>query len=93
MQYENPNLLTNTNLKRILLNSTSPLYQELRNPNGSGDCLVQPQIILDTNLECSGLECDLDNLRLVMVLENTTYYEYLRPACGTLCYYFIIGSS
>ena len=93
MQYENPNFRTNTNLKRILLNLTSPLYQKLCNPNGSGDCQVQPQIVLDTNLECSGLECDLDNLRIVMVLENTTYYEYLRPACGTLFYYFINESS
>jgi len=68
-------------LTRLLLNTTSALYKDLCNANGSG-CIFQPQVHINSNLECDQNECNLDSVRIVQVQENPPiFYEYLKPAC------------
>lgn len=60
--------------------ANSQLYDVLCNANGSGNCVFRPNIVLDTNLDCLGSECEVDNVNLVIV-EDDIKYEYVRPAC------------
>eukprot|EP00586_Coscinodiscus_wailesii_P017163 CAMPEP_0172518280 /NCGR_PEP_ID=MMETSP1066-20121228/290722_1 /TAXON_ID=671091 /ORGANISM="Coscinodiscus wailesii, Strain CCMP2513" /LENGTH=2420 /DNA_ID=CAMNT_0013300633 /DNA_START=56 /DNA_END=7314 /DNA_ORIENTATION=- len=49
---------------------------------------LKPEVTLDSNIACTGTECDLDNLRLVQIQQNPPiYYEYIRPECVELSFY------
>lgn len=43
-------------------------------------------VTLDANLECKGLECSADTVRVVQVGEGI-FYEYVRPPCVEQAFY------
>jgi len=54
----------------------------------AGNCNFQPEITLTSNLNCVGVECNVDEMRLVRVQSNPpVFYEYLRPACVEMAFY------
>jgi hypothetical protein len=61
----------------------------LCNPISSeSGCNFQSVVVLEENLQCTGQECNLDNLRAFKVQQDPpVYYEYLRPACVELSFY------
>ncbi len=89
MQYEYPQH-NYTNVDRFRLDANSMLYQKLCNADDSGgDCNYRPLIILDENLDCYNKECDVDNLSVIVVEDNThgdVKYEYVRPTCVELAF-------
>ena len=47
------------------------LYQRLCQPDESGDCTFPSEIVLDVNVECSGLECTIEDVQQVRVATET----------------------
>ena len=79
MQYDPPSW-KNMDRKYFELENVSGLFRYLCNSNDiSGTCDFRPEIHLTENLSCIGLECKVENVRLVKVQD--VYYEYVRPAC------------
>jgi len=65
---------------------SSDLYEALCNKNAAGECQFDKvSVTLPDNLRCSGIECDVDTLRVVQVGEM--YFEYVRPPCVQLSFY------
>jgi len=77
------------NLVRLALDPSSNLYGALcDSATPGGECRFKAVVTLDENLQCQGVECDLDNIRTVRVSENPAiYYEYIRPACVEMSFY------
>lgn len=68
------------NVVRTKLDSEkSLLYGKLCNSQ-NGKCQYAPKVVLDTNLNCVGIECEIQAPRLVEV-EPGVYYEYVRVPC------------
>ena len=45
-------------------------------------CSFPGVIVLDSNIQCTGIECDVVDTRLhVVEVKNDVYYEYVRPSC------------
>jgi hypothetical protein len=76
-------------LLRMTLDPNSQLRNILCNPGTPGsECNFQPVVVLQENLQCTGQECILDNLRAFKVQQDPpVYYEYVRPACVELSFY------
>lgn len=55
-----------------LHNATSQLYDMLCAADESAECQYPAVVVLDSNLDCDGIECELDTLRTVEV--NGIYY-------------------
>mmetsp|Transcript_1494 Transcript_1494/g.3131 ORF Transcript_1494/g.3131 Transcript_1494/m.3131 type:complete len:244 (-) Transcript_1494:3603-4334(-) len=67
--------------------STSELYEVLCNSNIDPGCNFRPVIILEKNLKCHGIECSLDNARVIKVQKDPpVHYEYVRPGKLMRCY-------
>jgi hypothetical protein len=69
---------------RLQLGSDSSLYSVLCAASGPNEpCTFPGKVVLNENLECDGVECNVDTLRTVRVqsLPDPIYYEYIRPAC------------
>lgn len=74
-------------IKGFQLSANSNLFSTLCN-GSTNNCNYSPEIILDTNLDCVGEECDVDEMRIVQVQSNPpVYYEYIRPKCVELAFY------
>ncbi len=71
---------------RAVLNETSALRALLRNENQAGNCNFRNIVTLQTNLDCSGIECDVDTVRVVEV-EPNLFYEFVHPPCVTFPFY------
>jgi hypothetical protein len=77
----------------ILNSSTSALYHRLCHAGdmsahvGSG-CDFTNDVLLDANLPCDSLECDVETAVVVELLdgERTVYFEFLHPACTVLTF-------
>ena len=68
-------------VKILSLSTSSGLYSKLCN-GSPGSCNFQTVVTIDTNLGCVGIECSVDDLRLVQVQSNPPInYEYVRPPC------------
>ena len=65
---------------RLELNSTSQLYEKLYNA-GAYHVYVE----LDTDLDCLGVECNLDTIRVVKV--GSYFYEYVQQPCVQHAFY------
>ncbi|VEU38256.1 unnamed protein product [Pseudo-nitzschia multistriata] len=66
--------------KRISLDFTSsPLALALCNGNGI-DCNPQSQVILKSDIRCTGIECEIHQPRTIEVAKNL-WFEYVRPPC------------
>ena len=80
--------------KRLVLDSSSPLYGVLCAPTESSVCSFPGKVVLEEDLVCSGTECDgveysVDIIRTVRVVSspNPIYYEYVRPPCVDFAFY------
>jgi hypothetical protein len=80
---------SDTDILRLTLNSTSQLVNVLCNASTpGGECNFRSVVVLEKNLNCTGVECNLDNLRAFRVQQSPpVYYEYVRPACVELSFY------
>ena len=80
--------------------SASALYHQLCHPDanpsakgtgtgsGGSDCIFKSEVVLDTNLACDGLECDVETVVVVELRDGlrTVYFEFVHPACTTLTF-------
>jgi len=62
-----------------ILDDSSILRQRLCR-SWNGECTYPGIVQINWDIECTGIECNLDNIKVVEVEENV-YYEYIRPAC------------
>jgi len=69
------------NVTRMVLDpASSSLYQKLCQPNQMAECDFGAIVYLPSNLECDGMECLVDTVRVVQVTD-TIFYEYVRSPC------------
>jgi hypothetical protein len=78
-------------IKRVdLVAGQSALYAALCNasPSAPTVCRYQSQVVLDTNLDCHGAECEVDTVRVV-ALSGTgkVFFEYIQPPCVQLPFF------
>lgn len=71
---------------RTVLSSTSPLYQNLCNSDGS-QCNYHMLVELTEDLDCDGDECEVDTLSLIEIESNPPlYYEFMPFPCVELAF-------
>ncbi len=73
-------------IQRVVLDLSSPLRDELCNPNDSNECQFLNTVVLSDSKECTGIECEVDTLRVVQVANNM-FYEYVREPCVNNVFY------
>uniref|UniRef100_A0A7S2HM24 DUF1501 domain-containing protein n=1 Tax=Helicotheca tamesis TaxID=374047 RepID=A0A7S2HM24_9STRA len=78
------NFETDNSVVTLNLDAESPLRELLCNGTPSS-CKYANSITLETNLECVGVECNVDTIRVVEVEGH--YYEYIRPPCVEQAFY------
>ncbi len=71
---------------KLHLDETSPLRSLLCNENNVGQCDYRIHVTLQTNFDCTGIECDVDTVRVVEV-EPGIFYEFVPPPCVTFSFY------
>ena len=80
-----PESWTNSTVtKRFALDKSSSLYQALCKLSG-GACSYPAKVVLQSNIACMGIECEIDEPRIVEV--NGMYYEYARLPCVEQAFY------
>ena len=77
---------TQDSIIRAVLNETSSLRGLLCNADFSGNCSYQNTVTLKENVECAGIECQVDTVRVVQVADNA-FYEFIHPPCVNLAFY------
>jgi len=91
-----PNQRTNeqtTEYKRLVLETTSPLFQALCAPvSVGGACTFPSEVSLPSDLACHGRECFLDKEALyVKMVDSTTneytFYLFVQPLCVRMAFY------
>lgn len=66
---------------KVSTSSGSELAAKLCNdPTSSGTCNFQPMVVLDVDLGCSGIECGIDDPRVIEI-DDGVFFEYVRPPC------------
>ncbi len=75
-----PSQYATASSEKFVLNTSSPLYQLLRN---SGQ--YQLTVELQDDLVCDGIECDVDTVRMVKV--DDVYYEFKERPCVQMSFY------
>jgi hypothetical protein len=73
---------------RVSLDSASPLAVKIcnkSNPNNA-PCIYSVKVVLDEDLACGGVECNLNDVRTIE-LEPGIWYEYVRPPCVHRAFY------
>lgn len=83
--------VANDDVKRFSLTTDSALYNILCNSAGTGTCQYEAKVVLEQDLTCSGLECDVETLRVLEVGEGM-YYEYMRLPCAHQAFYTDVKS-
>jgi hypothetical protein len=82
-------------INRTTLRTDSELFKKLCGARSS-PCRFKSELVLSENLQCDGLECDVDTVRVVKmsnagVREDgeryNVYYEYLRQPCVVQSYF------
>ncbi len=71
---------------RVTLGETSTLRSLLCNENQAGNCDFQNFVTLQTNHICTGIECDVDTVRVVEV-DTNIFYEFVPQPCVTFSFY------
>lgn len=85
--YNPPHWDSDESIKRFVLNpADSELYQKLCNPDENGACHFSTVVKLDSNLECRGKECRIDDVVMIQVTPGN-FYEYIRQPCVGLSFY------
>ncbi len=71
---------------RVVLDPSSPLRMELCNPDDSDNCQYPNTVILPDTKTCMGVECEVDEIRVVQVASDA-FYEYVRTPCVNQAFY------
>ena len=74
---------------RISLEESSALASKLcKNTGDDEECVPSIRVVLDSDIECHGVECTLQELRSFEVGEGSgIWFEYIRPACVNHAFY------
>lgn len=73
--------------KHVVLDpDSSNLYAALDCQESGLSCEYSPVIVLDDNLACVGIECDIDTVRVVQVGAGI-FYEYIQVPCVKMTFY------
>lgn len=73
---------------RISIERTSILASKLCKGNEEGNCEPSMKVVLDSDIECSGVECTLEELRTFEIGEGSgVWFEYVRPPCVNHAFY------
>ena len=76
--------------RRLRLDNSSALHAALCRPDAAGRCSLHSTVRLPQNLNCTGVECNIDAPRAVQVVgarNITFYYEYVQPACVVMTFF------
>ena len=65
---------------------SSNLTSIICNKNEVGVCNPQNIVILPTDIECFGIECEIEEPRTIEIAEGL-WYEYIRPPCVNQAFY------
>ena len=71
---------------RMVLNETSALRTLLCNEDVSGGCVYRNSVTLSAHVACTGIECNIDTVRVVQV-NAAAYYEFVPPPCVNMVFY------
>ena len=83
-QFDDPAWDGNEEITRMTLHIDSSLY-ELLCAQADSQCTFPSVVTLEKDINCHGLECDLDTVRVVQVMPNV-FYEYVRRPCVHLAF-------
>eukprot|EP00986_Skeletonema_menzelii_P003357 scaffold1026_cov141-Skeletonema_menzelii.AAC.8 len=83
---DDPAFKNDLTLKHFVLDAGSKLKEALCNADSNGNCQYAMSVTLESNLSCTGTECDVDTARVVDV-GGGIYYEYVSPACVEQAFY------
>ena len=73
-------------VSRVVLDESSSLRSLLCNQDQTGKCSFKNHITLLTNYDCTGIECDIDTMRVAQI-ENDVFYEFVHKPCVNLAFY------
>lgn len=68
----------------LSLEPESNLYKTLC--GGGPTCNYQSKVVLESDIQCHGVECDIDSARVVEV-EKGVFYEYIRVPCANQAFF------
>ncbi len=71
---------------RVVLDSSSSLRRELCNPDDDNECQFSNIVVLPDTKLCVGIECEVDEVRVVQVTSDA-FYEYVRAPCVNQVFY------
>jgi len=71
---------------RVVLGQSSKLREELCNVKPNGSCRFKNTVVLDSSVDCDGVECEIEALRVVQVADDA-FYEYVRLPCVNQVFY------
>lgn len=77
---------TDDTIIKAVLNETSSLHSLLCNQDQYGNCVFMNSITLQSNLDCTGIECEVETVRVVQV-EANAYYEFVHQPCVNMVFY------
>lgn len=69
----------------VTLSASGSALRALLCDISGGSCRFPSDVVLSSNLACHGIECDVDTMPIVQIIDTaanvTVYYEYVPPAC------------
>ena len=71
---------------RFVLDSDSVLKSKICAADDSGACQYKNEVILDSDISCTGSECSVEIPRVLQV-SDSIYYEYVRAPCVHLAFF------
>ena len=71
---------------RLSLDDSSALASKLCNKGEDGSCTPAIKVVLESDIECSGVECTLHDIRTFEVGDGI-FFEYIRPKCVNHLFY------
>lgn len=80
-------MASRTAITRTVLDPSSNLYDVLCNANGGAKCNFSTLVRLSDDIDCTGVECEVDTLSLIKIQESPPlYYEYMPFPCTELAF-------
>ncbi len=77
---------TQSGIQKAVLDDVSQLRAVLCNPDNNGDCVFQNTVTIPSNLNCSGIECEVDTVRVVQIADDA-FYEFVERPCVNFAFY------
>ena len=72
-------------VERVILDQSSSLRTLLCNEDQGGNCVFKNSVTLSDNHNCTGIECEVDAIRVVQV-DTNAFYEYVPEPCINLAF-------